>query len=197
MPEAEWDSPSASQYDKTRHDYWRLIWPTQNFINHDCLRAVKDKDNVADGRYEGSDDGAAPESEFKLFLSPSILALMEPDILSQMRTYKPGPVSEGCWLQACPPHVKTYTRLLPRGASRGASAQCVGRPVQSDEAADATDYPDQEHKLIDKPEAECTCTSLAWLLLTSACLSQGMYSIMTFVMGLISCLMSYYTSSLI
>mmetsp|Transcript_20900 Transcript_20900/g.30089 ORF Transcript_20900/g.30089 Transcript_20900/m.30089 type:complete len:707 (-) Transcript_20900:169-2289(-) len=95
---------------------------------------------------EQEKDIAAETSQQGLFFLPRYLALMEPDLHAQMHLY------EG---RTCPcprlstshlgrvPHEKTYLRMMP------------------DTGNNTTD------------NRQCSCKDVAWLLLTSACLSKG------------------------
>lgn len=164
MPEPGWgDSSSCADSGgysllpvsaKLRQDSWRLIWPTLTFINDVCCSSEMGTDN-------GEDGGQMEEPEHLLFLSPQVLALMEPDILSQLRTYIAGPGSTMCGLQTCPPHNKSYARML--------SDRC--QEVKSAGVSDCGDISSDDETVVTQPR--CSCPDLAWFLLTSACLSQG------------------------
>lgn len=126
MPEAEWDC-SSSEEGELRQDHWRLVWPTVAHI---------------DAATPSSDEH---QSDFLLFMSPEVLALMEPDILSQLTTYEPSSIMELLGAHDTPPHIKSFSR------------------VYSAKPEDGTDCKDKQ----------CACTELAWFLLTSACFSKG------------------------
>ena len=130
MPEDGWDDLS-SQNSKLRQDSWNLVWPTDPFINAHC-----------DLEAEGG-------SEYLLFMSPEVLALLEPDILSQLRTYEPLPLAAGAGGLSRAPHIKSYARIYATAASQSGGAHTVD-------------------------SQQCSCPEVAWFLLTSACLSRGL-----------------------
>ena len=127
MPETEWNF-SLEKDIKLRQDHWRLVWPTVGRI---------------DAAMPSSDDR---QSDFLLFLSPEVLALMEPDVLSQLTTYEPSTIMDFIGARDTPPHIKSYCRVYD------------------------TKYEDSNCC----ESIRCTCSEVAWFLLTSACFSKGM-----------------------
>ena len=120
MPERYWD---ASYLGQLRQESYRILWPSSDFMR-----------GCSNPQHQSSD---SYEELGGLFLDPSSLAAMEPDIHSQMFTYRA--VAK---YQCVSPHIKTYLRLLRR-------------------------------RVFDEGERQCSCVSLLWCLLSSACLSAG------------------------
>ena len=122
MPERYWD---ASHLGLLRQESYRLLWPSSEFMGG-C------------GNHQSEEGSDSFEELGGLFLDPSSLAAMEPDIHSQMFTYRAITKYHGV-----SPHIKTYLRLLRRSP----------RDIVNDK--------------------RCSCASLLWCLLSSACLSTG------------------------
>lgn len=150
MPEAIWEEPHLSSC--IRQDNWRLIWPTKSYIFDCCEKKNIRLNEIDTDTLSRFDSVRLPERDaemdFRLFMTPEILALMEPDILCQMRTYEPSSISMKCGTSLCPPHVKSYARVYESSCDKRIEAET-------------------------EPTSNCTCIELAWFLLTSACLSKG------------------------
>ena len=133
-----------------------------DYINDTCVTESNDTAEIAED---------VMETDYLLFLSPQILALMEPDILSQLRTYKPSPITARCGVQKCPPHNKSYLRVLSR--DHGFNTTGISNNNNNNNINDVAllFQPTVTESLDEK--SNCKCTDLAWFLLTSACLSQG------------------------
>lgn len=145
MPEIEWDDMFYHD-SRMRRDFWHLIWPTTEYLNGTLEPSTC---ALETGYISGN----------MLFLNPEVLALMEPDILSQMRTYESVSVTPPNILNF-PPHIKSYARVFMPRANVDNANKC--------EHSDPSDV----GKI--KAGQSCQCTEVAWFLLTSACLSRGM-----------------------
>lgn len=172
MPRSGHDSaPSSFREDD---DTWRLIWPTRRFVHHsedlfrDSLQAEENAEKTGVKRPSSSDsdfiavpppttlatathhrndpEEESPLSSGHFFMHSQTLALMEPDILQQMRTYVPNGVAKALGQEGVSPHIKSYTRVYSSPYDTAAISSLV---------------------------SNCTCTPLAWCLMTSACLSKG------------------------
>ena len=119
MPERYWDACHLGQM---RQESYRLVWPCSEY-----MRGCIDPQTLQNGSFEELGG---------LFLDPTALAAMEPDIHSQMFTYQA--IAKYHHIS---PHIKTYLRLLKRRSW--------------------------------ERNNRCTCSSLLWCLLSSACLSAG------------------------
>lgn len=131
MPDPDWDDRA----EQLRQDSWYLIWPTADYMQ--C--GISDE---------------VGESNHMLFISAEVLALMEPDILAQLRTYEPLAVGGTNAVLAFPPHIKSYARVY--------------RSIATEHISDST-------------QSACLCPSVAWFLLTSACLSKGCPPFINFI----------------
>ena len=147
MPGEEWNLEN-NKGSKLRRECWEVIWPTVDLVPRGKCPKLNSKPK---------------ETDFMLFLSPEVVALMEPDILSQLRTYVPSSIAYRCSSEFFPPHLKSYTRLLSKDKSRCGSVDDRTPGIQSVD----------EEAVRGLGGTSCTCTPLAWFLLTSACLSRG------------------------
>lgn len=151
MPEHEWDTADHttacsqdSMQDKPRLESMKLIWPSSQYMS-----AIKVD--------EGESDDAL------VFFLPQTLALMEPDLHCQMHLYEgwglPCPFTRSggednpSGTELCVPHNKTYLRLM-----------------SSESKVSLQHHPDNPS---DQETVGCACSDIAWMLLTSACLSKG------------------------
>ena len=150
------------------------------------LNASRGHDNDADPDYTDSDNDDACQGFIKerdddnddqlVFLLPKTLALMEPDLQSQLHVYDPYPwllertnkeidskiscaelnrerslvETSSTHITPPPPHIKSYARVM--------SNNVICRTESVD---------------FDGNSSCCVCYDLAWFLLTSACLSRG------------------------
>lgn len=143
---------------------------------------------LAEGGDDDSDedDAVAEERERRhgiLFFQPSFYATMEPDIHSQFHTYEPWRTTDGLFAPAqfLVPHIKTYCRLL-RGPSTATTPHSA-RKQRRQYSAGTSSAPNVETASMLAPTSapsssaaaaeRCSCPSLGWLWLTSACLSRG------------------------
>eukprot|EP01041_Mallomonas_annulata_P012585 gene12585-26502_t len=121
-----------------------------------------------------------------LFLSPRVLAEMEPDIHSQMWTLQPSSFSG-----SRSPHHKTYARVMHRHRHHSERRHQHQHQhhhqhqhgISTDSLTNITNVYRRYGSMVtshdcngfdrESCDAQCTCIDLAWLLLTSACLSKG------------------------
>ena len=102
MPESYWDHHHSFQL---RQENYRILWPTSEYMRG----CIGDQDEFVDHNDELGG----------LFLDPGSLATMEPDIHSQMYTYRASLKFRGV-----SPHIKTYIRIL-KGWRNGVSRRCT------------------------------------------------------------------------
>lgn len=203
LPEDYWDSgEGCSQTEGRRMDALRLLWPEAPFMllseesihvdsrrtRHNCDPDDTDSDNERDGKKRGTE--AHDDDNQLVFLLPKTLALMEPDLQSQMHVYRAYP-----WMHQLPP--VTSSSSSPRLKMHGNdthSPLCQATPLsrqivpsgvaQVDNTApsECSRPPPPPHiksyarLLRSNGDSECTCSDLAWFLLTSACLSKGLFN---------------------
>jgi hypothetical protein len=85
-----------------------------------------------------------------LFLFPISLKQMKEDVHDQFYTYNPSTAPIFCGVpEEKAPHIKSYSRIM-------STSRSMLSPISSSAS-----------------ESMCSCTNLAWFLLTSACLSKG------------------------
>lgn len=164
MPDQYW-----LQYpEKLRQDSWRLIWPSNTYMEEVKLDVMtnskkviiktenKPQDNNNKDDITSTSTATIAEDPIGVvlrtgivFLNPKIFALMEPDIQSAFHTYEPNsiPSLQLQWKKV--PHIKTYTRLM----------QGIQTSVEKLRNIHVVPH--------------CICWKVAWCWLTSACLSKG------------------------
>lgn len=165
---------------------------TQDSLNKDGSLSLR-RTQESDFQDEDSDEEDAVKEERErrkgiLFFQPSFYATMEPDIHSQFYTYESWPQAKGLFAPCryLVPHIKTYCRLLNETPSRSSSSAHLSSSekkrrrqfsfqstpssdiLQDNPPESSASAPFATHK-----NDNCTCPQLAWLLLTSACLSRG------------------------
>eukprot|EP00981_Chlorochromonas_danica_P002612 scaffold504_cov189-Ochromonas_danica.AAC.47 len=173
MPEKTWTKSTSSSYllgggghnnnnwkdeeeEVSRSDCWHLVWPSMQFVEQVVSEqsqyshhvVVNDGNDTDDDDDDESDGVISKKGNGKgmLFLHPRAFASMEADIHTQFVHYQPNliaPYKEV--LNNNTPHFKSYTRFM-----RSAAAAAAGQI-----------------------KSKCSCPSVAWLLMTSACLSRG------------------------
>jgi len=122
-----------------------------------------------------------------VFLLPKTLALMEPDLQSQMHVYRAYPWQRQPPAASSSPlpltfHMGEDIRRSPLRRDTFQSQQSMppcATDIGNTYSSDSSRAPPPPHiksyarLLRSNGDSECTCTNLAWFLLTSACLSKG------------------------
>lgn len=122
LPEAYWDDLNNGG---SRQEMYHLVWPSEALISslHHCVS--NDEEEEQYDSEEEDEDGTGGNGP--LFLSPEVLATLEPDVHAQMRCYAPLPRTP-----AVAPHLKTYLRLNNSASSSSKSSfsrSCSCAPV--------------------------------------------------------------------
>jgi hypothetical protein len=169
MPESSWDeleeagratqsaAGGSQQAEVMRLDYMKILWPSHEFIARCHAHRLPSLTPGADPGRGGRGDGGAVDSPLgdneQVFFLPVTLVQMGADVQSQLHRYsvapsllRPAGQSSGVDDRATVkvPHNKSYLRMMGTHASSSASGS-----------------------------GGCLCREIAWLLLTSACLSLG------------------------
>jgi hypothetical protein len=177
MPESIWDEESQStalsdDESHVRLECCRILWPTSTFMSQcgkDTTRLLKETSTKKDNQDLSSSSTTIHErflSGNGLFFLPNTLALMEPDIQSQLYQYCGLPLKKRVDVSPIDslelntsevkefhisPHIKSYFRLLSNELN---SIQNSSDIIKS---------------------STCSCHDIAWYLLSSSCLSKGTY----------------------
>lgn len=216
MPEAQWDSDidGCSQLEGRRLDSLRILWPEAPFMHDTGAISSEDVFDPRNGRVRDNDDTESDdeidsrlndtrvkniEDAQLVFLLPRTLAMMEPDLQSQLHVYKAYPwnsfplpqfrqetcvtsiasVSNEVSFNINSTHQHNVSQLQDHSVISPAATKAshtIPPPPHIKSYARVLLSSDSTSRAANESKSEsskCTCYDLMWFLLTSACLSKG------------------------